>query len=88
MFPDDIFSNLYPADMFDDETYDNVETLDVSSPSRSPDDDLFPANTPLAMAYVPMQRFQKLYNPDKAFDVGTLYEELDKPWLGRRAFSE
>ena len=37
---------------------------------------------PIAMAYVPMQKFQELYNPETAFCAGTLFKELDKPFLG------
>ena len=39
----------------------------------------------LAMAYVPMQKFQNLYTPEEALANGTLFMELDKPWLGRKA---
>lgn len=40
---------------------------------------------PLGMAYVPMQEFQKLYeNLEKAFACGTIFEELNKPFSGRR----
>lgn len=40
---------------------------------------------PLGMAYVPMQDFQKIYeNLEKAFNCGTIFEELNKPFTGRR----
>ena len=40
---------------------------------------------PLGMAYVPMQEFQKIYeNLEKAFHCGTIFEELNKPFTGRR----
>lgn len=45
----------------------------------------FPAQTPLAMAYVPMQLFDQLYSEDKALEAGTAFPELDKPFTGRRA---
>ena len=38
---------------------------------------------PLAMSYVPMQKFRNLYNPDVAYKVGTIFKELDFPWVGR-----
>ncbi|MFT8889590.1 MAG: spore coat associated protein CotJA [Ethanoligenens sp.] len=53
-----------------------------------PGDPLFPPGTPLAMAYVPMQKLENIYEPGYALKRGTLYPELDKPWqpeLGRRA---
>lgn len=37
----------------------------------------------LAMAYVPWQFFDMVYEPDKALEVGTIFPELDKPFLGR-----
>ena len=38
---------------------------------------------PLAMAYVPFQKFNNLYEVDAAFAAGTLFKELDKPFIGR-----
>ena len=37
---------------------------------------------PLAMAYVPMQRFRQLYEPKEALENGTLFRELNLPFLG------
>lgn len=36
----------------------------------------------LAMAYVPWQEWCALYEADKAFCRGTIFEELDKPFRG------
>lgn len=38
---------------------------------------------PLAMAYVPWQRWGKLYHPEKALQAGTIFQELDLPFLGK-----
>lgn len=39
----------------------------------------------LAMAYVPWQEFEKLYDDlDKAYHIGTIFPELNKPFTGRR----
>lgn len=35
----------------------------------------------LAMAYVPWQYFTTVYEPDKALEIGTIFPELDKPFL-------
>lgn len=43
----------------------------------------FPQETPVAMAYIPFQQFGKLYVPEKALERGTVFPELDKPFLGR-----
>ncbi|MDD4564427.1 MAG: spore coat associated protein CotJA [Eubacteriales bacterium] len=37
---------------------------------------------PLAMAYVPMQRWRDIYEPAKALSRGTIFAELDLPFLG------
>lgn len=47
-----------------------------------------PANEPvdqmtIGMGYVPWQKWQKIYELDEALSRGTIFEELDKPYLGR-----
>lgn len=37
---------------------------------------------PVAMAYVPWQRLDEMYTPETALQRGTLYPELDKPFMG------
>lgn len=44
----------------------------------------FPA-PPLGMAYVPMQYWNQTNDMKKALQAGTLFPELDKPFIGRRA---
>ena len=39
---------------------------------------------PIAMAYVPWQHFTQVYEPDKALAYGTIFPELNKPFLGKR----
>jgi alkylhydroperoxidase/carboxymuconolactone decarboxylase family protein YurZ len=41
----------------------------------------FPKNTPLAMAYVPFQQWGETYGDDEALSRGTLFPELDLPFL-------
>lgn len=41
---------------------------------------------PLAMAYVPQQSWQDIYSADVAFERGTIFSQLDKPFLARRVF--
>lgn len=38
-------------------------------------------NMPLAMAWFEYQKYGSIYSPDHAMKRGTLYPELDKPWL-------
>lgn len=44
----------------------------------------FPAETPVGMAYVPYQQWKNVYEPSVALDRGTVFEDLDKPFLGER----
>ncbi|MCI6857794.1 MAG: spore coat associated protein CotJA [Eubacterium sp.] len=39
---------------------------------------------PIAMAYVPWQRWQKIYKPEEGLAHGTIFQELDLPFTGRR----
>lgn len=45
-------------------------------------DDECLSKMPIAMAYVPMQKFQNLHTAENAFCAGTLYKELEMPFLG------
>jgi hypothetical protein len=40
-------------------------------------------NMPIAMSYVPWQHWHDVYDLDKALDAGTIFPELDLPFLGR-----
>ena len=41
-------------------------------------------NIPVAMAYVPWQQFKIYENLEEAFCNGTIFPELNKPFVGRR----
>ena len=45
----------------------------------------FPKETPLAMAYVPYQFWEKPYDSDTALSRGTIFPPLDKPFIGEEA---
>ena len=38
---------------------------------------------PLASVYAPIQEFDNLYELDKGFSAGTIFSELDLPFMGR-----
>ncbi len=42
------------------------------------------ADWALAMAYVPWQEWGELYSEEAALRNGTLFPDLDKPFLGRK----
>lgn len=39
-------------------------------------------NMPIAMSYVPWQTWKNIYSPEQALRVGTIFEELNKPFCG------
>lgn len=42
------------------------------------------SSMPLAMAYVPWQEWQNIYEAEKGFHCGTIFEELNMPFNGIR----
>ena len=55
-------------------------TCPVCRDTRTTYDEL--AGMPLAMAYVPWQEWQNIYEAEKGFHCGTIFEELNKPFCG------
>lgn len=41
---------------------------------------------PLAMAYVPFQKWRKVYDAPNGLANGTIFEELKLPWLGYKDY--
>ncbi len=39
---------------------------------------------PIGMAYVPWQYWEDIYEADKGLQQGTIFMQLDKPYLGRK----
>ncbi len=42
----------------------------------------FPKETPPAMAYVPFQMWENVYDAEQGFHRGTMFPELDQPFHG------
>ena len=42
---------------------------------------------PLAMSYVPMRRWESLYDPEVGLERGTIFACLDLPFVGKEATS-
>ena len=61
---------------------DNTNVLegDACLIARTP----LPAVTVVAMAYVPFQQFGTIYDPERGLRSGTIFPDLDKPFLGGR----
>lgn len=50
-------------------------------PPQNNNSSKFPQNAPLAMAYVPFQEWSDVYSDDEAFPIGTLFPDLDFPFM-------
>lgn len=57
--------------------YRQTTTRSVDSVRRDSYEDM-----PLAMAYVPWQRWQNIYDAEKGFCNGTIFQELNLPFRG------
>lgn len=60
-------TNFVMENMFETSTHENI----------------FPAKTPLAMCYVPMQKINELYPENTAFEKGTIFPDLYFPFKGK-----
>jgi hypothetical protein len=58
----------------------NEDVFSKPYPSQQ-QNDMFPTEISLAIAYIPMQRITTLYDDENAYEVGTLFPDLDKPFL-------
>lgn len=43
----------------------------------------FPASPVVAMSYVPWQKWEDIYEAGRGLECGTIFRELDKPFLGK-----
>ena len=65
-------------------SYDNKKEGDICH-MRNYEKESDLRELPLAMAYVPWQHLDRIYeNLEEALCVGTLFPELNKPFQGRR----
>ena len=48
----------------------------------------FPPETPIGMCYVPMQKITTVYEPENAWKRGTIFPDLDKPFLDGRGYEK
>lgn len=92
--PDDIFSRLYPPMEQNNQTAvhhrqevsgrrmvnHNHNHHDMYKGNPTP----FPAETPLAMAYIYFQQWGETCSPEEALEAGTLFPDLNKPFEGGR----
>ena len=55
----------------------NPNPMPDTKPDIKPD-----INLPIAMAYVPWQQWQQPYELEKGFSIGTIFPDLNLPWVG------
>ena len=75
-------SNVMPYN-----TYRQTQTPSCANTMRTGDScmanrDTY-GNKSLAMAYVPWQTWRDLYDAEKGFHCGTIFQELNLPFLGK-----
>ncbi len=65
---------------------DELSLFCMDTPPTMPEmqESTFPSRVSLAMMYVPYQRFENLYEPEKALERGTLFADLDLPFYGSK----
>jgi len=69
--------------MPDNQTQDNRTQDDsMSNVDRMENENVFPVHVSLAMAYVPYQPFENLFDPETALRRGTLFKAFDLPFYG------
>lgn len=63
-------------DFLQDAELDRFHLIEEHKPARTP----FPAETPIAMAYVPFQQWNTVYTTEDGMQNGTIFPELHKPF--------
>ena len=78
------FSHTFFQEPYDNTKLKNLKGIEMQDYMYENNIDKFP----VAMAYVPWQKFDKMYEDlEKAYRIGTVFPELDKPFTGRRCVS-
>lgn len=68
-----------PRDRISDNFRDSLMGIEDKANGRSFDPSVTD-HLPLAMAYVPRQKWRNAYSPEEALSRGTLFAELDLPF--------
>lgn|GEM_PF-1572786 len=68
--------------MYSENAYRQCEKRNVIKKCCIQPEGKFPECTPVAMAYIPFQDATEIYDECKAFERGTAFPCLDKPFLG------
>ena len=74
-------------DMFDSCTLGQLPGVGDECVIANTGSDVLPAHLAYGMAYVPFQKWGRVYEDDVALSRGTLFPCLDKPFIGEEAVS-
>lgn len=77
-------SELMDKIMKNDSAANNSAAENTSRNCPQPEGE-FPLDMPVGMCYVPMQRWEKIYDNSMALERGTIFKALDKPFIGEEA---
>lgn len=72
-----------PLERISDEMRESLDAADAKKAGVGFDPSVTDA-LPLAMAYVPRQKWRNAYSPDEALSRGTMFAELDMPFYPPR----
>lgn len=82
--------NMSPATNSNMNANMNMSPVMSSNMNNPMDNEMsaFPPFTPVGMCYVPMQTIKTIYEPEIAHRQGTMFPDLDKPFLGGRGHAK
>jgi len=66
-----------------DKSSEPMNSMDTSNSNLYSSPDFMPKNPVLGMAYVPFQSLGEMYDAEQGFENGTLFPELNKPFLAK-----
>ena len=58
----------------------DMADMNIEMPVSNGNRPSFPSKTPLAMAYVPVQQWNRTYDEEQGFKRGTVFPDLDFPF--------
>lgn len=81
---DIVFGNSAMGGMMGNQAPESTKRGDQPSIMCEQPDSALPKEMPIAMLYVPYQSWRKIYDTQVGLERGTIFEELDKPFIGER----
>lgn len=76
-----MFENMRPCNNCTRYQENDSSNANINTPQNGCNISRFPENTPIAMSYTPMQQWGSVYPEDEALSVGTIFPELNLPFM-------